>query len=79
MALSDTADVGDPLTVEGITVDIDCIHFSVGDLDGLGIVVFVEATLNVEPVGRRGGPDQLNDDLMTDEGLAAPILGDECK
>ena len=65
--------------MEVITVDIDRVHFRIGDLDGLGIVVFVEATLYVEPLGRRGGSDQLDDDLMADEGLAAPVLRDECK
>ncbi len=65
--------------MEMIAVDIDRVHFCIGDLDGLGIVVFVQAALYVEPLGRRGGSDQLDDDLMADEGLAAPVLRDECK
>lgn len=32
------------IAVELNTVDIDRIHFHIGYLDGLGIIIFIEAT-----------------------------------
>jgi hypothetical protein len=52
---------------------VDRLHFEIGHLHALGI----DLAVNLEPrPGVRGG-DQLDDDLMTDQWFAAPVLGDE--
>src|SRR6185437_2088162 len=66
-----------PLAVEWIVLNIDCAHLRVRDLDSLGVAILVEATLHVETGGRPGGSNKLNDDLVTDQRLTAPILGDK--
>lgn len=59
--------------------DIQGRHFCVCHLDALGVGVGVEAALYREPGRGFGCGDQLNDDLVSDEGLPAPILGDKGK
>jgi hypothetical protein len=63
--------------VKIVTGEVDGGHFGIRDLDGFGILVFVEAALHLEAfVGRRRS-DQLDDHRATDQRLAAPVLGDE--
>ncbi len=63
--------------MEAIPFNVEGSHFGVRDLDGFGILVFVEAALDVEPGPGGGCANQLNDDLTADKRLAAPILSDE--
>ena len=56
--------------------DVDGVHLGIGDLDALGIAVGVDVAGDGEAGIGRGGADQLDDDLMADERLAAPVLGD---
>lgn len=48
-------------------------------LIALGYSFFVEAALNVEAFVRRRRADQLDDDLVADQRLAAPVLRGEGK
>jgi hypothetical protein len=60
-------------------IEADGGHFCIGDDNALWVGVGVEPALDGEArTGRRCG-DELDDDLMADEGLATPILGDEGK
>jgi hypothetical protein len=54
--------------------DVDGVHLGIGDLDALGIAVGVDVAGDGEAGIGRGGADQLDDDLMADERLAAPVL-----
>jgi len=65
--------------MEIVAADIDRIHFRIRDLDGFGIFILVEAAPHLKP-GRRGRrSDELADDLVADQRLATPVLGDEGK
>ena len=57
--------------------DVDGSHLVVGDLDAGWIEVVVDLGANGEACLGLGGGDQFDDDLMADEGLCAPVLGDE--
>ena len=58
-------------------LDVESGHLGVGDLDALFIVIFIEATGNTKPGIGGGAGDQLADDQVADQCLAAPVLGDE--
>jgi len=62
--------------VERVAFNVDGVHLGIGDLDALGIAVGVDVAGDGEAGVGRGGADQLDDDLMADERLAAPVLGD---
>ena len=63
-------------TVEGVALDVDSGQFGFGDFDTAWIARAIEVAGNGESFAGRGGGDQLDDDLMADERLAAPVLGD---
>ena len=65
-----------PLAVEGEALDVDSGQFGFGDFDTAWIARAIEVAGNGESFAGRGGGDQLDDDLMADERLAAPVLGD---
>src|SRR3954452_2679126 len=54
--------------------DVDGVHLGIGNLDALGIAAGIDVASDGEAGVGRGGADQLNDDLMADERLAAPVL-----
>ena len=60
-------------------MDVEGGHLGVGDLDTLLVGIVVEPAGDGESgIGGRVG-DQLDDDGVTDQRLAAPVLGDEGK
>ena len=63
--------------MEVIGSNVEGGHFSVGDLDAFVVGVGVDLAGNGEAGVGAGVGDQLNDDLMADQWLAAPVLGDE--
>ena len=59
--------------MERVAFDVDGVHLGIGNLDALGITAGVDVASDGEAsIG--GGADQLDDDLMADERLAAPVL-----
>ncbi len=60
-------------------VDVENGHLGVGDFDALRIVTFIEAIGNGESGLCGGAGDQLDDDQVADQWLAAPVLSDEGK
>ena len=63
--------------MEAIAVDIDRVHFRIGDLDAFRVVIFIETALDIQPGARAGRSDQLDDDLVADQRFSAPVLRDE--
>src|SRR5271168_833654 len=62
--------------MERIEFDVDASHLFVGYDDAFGVAVFVDiAGYGQAGIGRCRS-DELENDLMADEGLAAPVLGD---
>src|SRR3954451_17325269 len=57
--------------------DVEAGDLVVGHLCALLVEVMVEPTLDGEPGLRGRAGDQLDDDLMCQQRLAAPVLGDE--
>src|SRR5882724_6636583 len=66
-----------PFAVEVVTCEVDGFHVGVGHLDAGRIGVLIEFAPNLETGLGRRSCDQLDDDLMADEGFAAPVSGDE--
>src|SRR5437763_9120116 len=65
-----------PIVLEGIALNVEGSHFGIGDFDTFWIEALVDVASDGE-AGRGGsGADQLNDDVVADERLAAPVLGD---
>jgi hypothetical protein len=52
-------------------------HLGIGHPDALGVGATVEAALDGEAGAGGGAGDQLDDHLVGQQGLAAPVLGDE--
>ena len=73
----DWADGVVPVAVEFVAVNVDGVHLGVGDFDAGGINVGVDLAAHLEAGVGGGGRDQLDDGLVADERLAAPVLGDE--
>src|SRR5215831_12412052 len=66
-----------PIAVKGISPEPKFCHLFVGDFDAGWITVWIETTLHGQArFGGRGG-NQVDYDLMADQGLAPPILTDE--
>src|SRR3954453_3540138 len=63
-----------PVAMERVAFDVDGVHVGIGNLDTLGITAGVDVASDGEASIGRGGADQLDDDLMADERLAAPVL-----
>ena len=66
-----------PFAMEVVGSEVEGIHFDVGHLDAGRIGVLIEFAPNLQTGVRRRRGDQLDDDLMADERLAAPVAGDE--
>src|SRR6202167_5132706 len=66
-----------PLALEVVTGEVEVAHFCIGHLDAGGIGVLIEFATNLQTCLRRRRGDQLDDDLMADERLAAPVSGNE--
>ncbi len=60
--------------MERITIDVDHTHLCIRYPDGLGVAVLIKLALHIKPLVRRCSPNELHDDLMTDERLAPPVL-----
>jgi hypothetical protein len=65
-----------PLAVKRVTLDGERGHLGIGDLDALGIAVRIQLAAHRQASLRRRGADQLDNDLMADQRLAAPVLRD---
>ena len=63
--------------MEIVCPNVEGVHFRVGDLDAFCISIGVDPAGDGEPGLGAGVGDQLNDDLVADQRLAAPVLGDE--
>ena len=63
-----------PLAMKVVALDVDGGHFVIADLNAFLIEVAIEITRDREAVFGRGGADQLDDDLMADQWLSAPVL-----
>ena len=68
-----------PLAVEVGGLDVEGGHLSIGDLHFLAIGVGIDPAGDGEADSGTGVGDQLDDYLMADQRLAAPVLGDECE
>ena len=66
-----------PFAVEVMPDDVDGCEFVVGDVNASGVHRGIEFAADFEAGLRRRRSDQLDDHLMTDERLAAPVAGDE--
>ena len=58
-------------------MDVDGGELGVGDLDAGRVAVGIELAAHLEAGLCGGCGDQLNDDLVADERLSAPVLCDE--
>ena len=65
-----------PLGVEFVTLDVEFGHLLVGDLYAFRIKIAIDLAVNFEPRVGRCAADQLNNHLVTDQRLAAPVLRD---
>jgi hypothetical protein len=63
-----------PFAVELGWLDVESGHLGVGDLDAFRIITFIEATSDGEPCVGGGAGEQLDDDQVADQWLAAPVL-----
>ena len=66
-----------PFAVEVMAEDVDGGEIIVGDFDAGGVGFGIEFASDFEAGLGFGGRDQLDDDGVTDERLAAPVAGDE--
>jgi hypothetical protein len=62
--------------MEIVALDVDASHFVIADLNAFLIEVAIEIAGDRKAVFSRGGADQLDDDLVADQRLAAPALRD---
>jgi len=59
-----------------VALDVDGRHFVIADLNAFLIEVAIEVASDRQAFFGRGSADQLDDDLMADQRLAAPVLRD---
>jgi hypothetical protein len=60
-------------------LEVDGGELLVGDLDAFGVGVRVEAGVHLEAGAGGGCGDEVDDDLVGEEGFAAPVLADEAE
>jgi len=65
--------------VEVVAGEFDGFEFGVGDLDAGRIGVWIELATNLQACLSGGCGDQFDDDLVTDQRLAAPVSSNERK
>ncbi len=58
-------------------LDLDAGHLFVGHLDASGIRFGIKLALDSKALSCCRGSDELDNDLVTDQGLSSPILADE--
>ena len=63
--------------MEGVGLDGNRFEFLGGYPHSLGILGGIEATLDLQPALGGSGCDQVDNYLVTCEGLASPVLSDE--
>lgn len=68
-----------PFPVECLRDQVDIGQLLVRDPLAFGIGFLIESALYRQSRPGRGGRNQLDDDLMSYHGFAAPVLGDERK
>ena len=66
-----------PLAVEVIALDADLLHLLVRHLDPFRIAVVVELALHPQAFPGRGRCNEVDDHLVTNQWLAAPVLTDK--
>lgn len=62
--------------MEVVALDVDGRHFIIADLNAFLIEIAIKIARDRKAVFRRSGADQLDDDLVADQRLAAPVLRD---
>lgn len=60
--------------MKSVVFDLELCEFEARDLVPLGILIAIDGGGDVEDCGRLGGSDELDDDLVSEQGLAASIL-----
>jgi hypothetical protein len=65
--------------MEVMAAEVDGLEFGVRHLDAGRVAVWIELAANLETCVGCGGGDQLDDGLVADQRLAAPVSGDERK
>ena len=68
-----------PITVKLVSPELEFSHLLVGNLEAGWIGIGVEFALHRQARRRCGGSNEVDDDFMTDQRLASPILADEGK
>ncbi len=63
--------------MELVGFQVDGAYLLIGDLYILGVLVPVQYTADLEPRPRLGGRDETDDGRVREQGLTAPVLGDE--
>ena len=66
-----------PIAVKLVSPELEFSHLLIGNFETGRIGIRIEFALHRQPGGRRGGGDEIDDDFMTDQRLAAPILANE--
>jgi hypothetical protein len=64
-----------PVALEGILLNVEGGHFGIGDLDTFRVAALLDVASDGEAGIGGSGADQLDDDVVADERLAAPVLG----
>jgi len=63
--------------VEVVPVEVEGLHFGVGNLDTLGVTIGIDFGLDSQASLGCGRGDQLHNGLMADEWSSPPILADK--
>ena len=66
-----------PLAVERVWFDVHACELVIGDSPTLGINALIDTALDEQAGLGCGGADKVHDDLMGQQRLTAPVLGDE--
>lgn len=66
-----------PLAMKHMRLKVHARELGIGDAPARGVDAVIQSAPHGEARRRRGGGDQVHNDLMGDERLAAPVLCDE--